>query len=84
MKPGFIVMIAVVAGCVGAAASKLVIPPARAQNVQRWEYFCFEGSVMSGGSRRRNFLEGANKAGREGWEYAVDEGDSHCFKRPLP
>ncbi len=87
MKPWMVVVVAVVSGCVGAAASQLVIPPARAQNVQRWEYFCI-GSIGD----EQEFLTAANKAGQAGWEMVgaaaaagnLAYGFGWCFKRPLP
>jgi hypothetical protein len=79
-----VVVVAVVSGCIGAAASKLVIPPARAQHVQRWEYLCLEAPGLTAAGVSDGFVKVANKAGGEGWDYIEMIGDSHCFKRALP
>lgn len=81
----WIIITAIISGCVGAAAAKLVIPPARAQNGQRWEYFCLDGQVG-----KEWFVGALNKAGQEGWELASSGASLYgpskgwCFKRPLP
>lgn len=83
MKPWMVVAVAVVSGCMGAAMHTLVIPPAGAQSVRRWDHLCFEGKQPA------DIQTQAKAAGAEGWEmvaagtyyqnYAV-----YCFKRPLP
>lgn len=71
---------------VDTAAGRLIIPQARAQNVQRWEYFCLEGRT-----RRDDFLPMLNQAGLAGWELvgvgaelSTESTDGWCFKRLLP
>lgn len=66
-------------GCVAARA--FVVPPARAQGVQRWEYLCIREGLAE------ELATKANKAGAQGWEL-VGGGTAMgwanwCFKRPL-
>jgi hypothetical protein len=71
-----IAVIAFVAGCAGSAAAKLVVPPARAQNVQRWEYLAHSDVAR---------IESAEwkRLGEEGWDLAGVSGALYIFKRPL-
>ncbi len=77
---GLSVSAAFVLGCV---ASHFVVPPANAQSVARWDYFCFEGAYAGDVQTK------AKKAGLEGWEMSgaavpAQEESTWCFKRPLP
>jgi hypothetical protein len=74
-----VLLLGVIVGC--AAERVFVVPPAAAQNVQRWEYACREAS----GERETTGM--ANEFGKQGWEL-VAEGTfgmspTWCFKRPL-
>lgn len=80
-------LVAIVCGCAGAATSTLVIPRARSQNAERWEYLCLESP-----DKLAELTSQLNKAGREGWEL-VGSGTppgyaggnfAWCFKRRLP
>jgi hypothetical protein len=68
---------------VGCAVAPFIVPPlsAQQQNVQRWEYMCFEALVADDIERV------ADRAGREGWEMVAagghERGGTWCFKRPL-
>jgi hypothetical protein len=82
MKHSIVVIVAVVSGCVGAAASRFVVPPARAADTPRWEYLCVN-------KLRSDELQGAAQtAGREGWELTtaspMGSFTNLCFKRRLP
>jgi hypothetical protein len=84
LKPWVLVVIALVAGCAGAAVSKFVVPPARAESVPKWEYLC-------GHPRQAELMGQLYNAGREGWELVsvARAGDAAiwftwCAKRPLP
>jgi len=74
-----LVALVFLAGCaVGGASSQFVVPPATAQNVQRWDYLCMPAE--------REVTAMAKKAGAEGWEMvAAGTRDNHvwCFKRPM-
>jgi hypothetical protein len=82
MRPSIVVIIAVISGCVGAAASKFVVPPALASDVTRWDYLC---AIDLGPNQVQ---AKAKLAGREGWELTtatqVGYSTNLCFKRPLP
>ena len=79
-----VVLAAFVAGC--AAAKLLTVPPAGAQNVQRWDYYC-EAAGAEGINNTRNLVKGlqstTTKAGQEGWELVVMDNFFLCFKRPV-
>ncbi len=65
----------------GCAAAQFVVPPARAANVQRWEYLCFDANWP------KNVQAKANEAGKQGWELvgSSDRSDAvWCMKRPVP
>jgi len=69
-----------IVGCaVGGAASQLAVPAARAQGIQKWEYFCFEENDTE------DIMAKANQAGAQGWEMGGAAGSgrnvSWCFKR---
>jgi hypothetical protein len=71
-----------VAGCaVGGASSGFVVPPARAQDQQRFDYFCFEARTPD------DVMQKARQAGAQGWELAASTGSTGyyvwCFKRPI-
>lgn len=76
-KTTLITIAAFVLGC--AATRALMVPPAHAQGVQRWEYFCFEEY------RADDITIKANQAGEQGWEMVGSDGldgiSSWCFKR---
>ena len=83
MKPSILVIVAVVSGCVGAAATKFVVPPARAADVTRWEYLCATSVPFD------DMQAKAQAAGKEGWELTTATAvgaawTNLCFKRPLP
>ena len=61
----------------GCGAAITVIPPARAQSTQRWEYLEIEHAWDAG--------RWANEAGAEGWELVNYDHQWHRmqFKRPL-
>jgi hypothetical protein len=73
-------------GCVtGQVASTFVAPPARAANVQRWEYHCFEEQNQG------DIVTKSNQMGEQGWEMSsaagygttyLDKEMIWCFKRP--
>jgi hypothetical protein len=79
-------VVAIVCGCAGAAASALIIPPARSQNLPRSEYFCIHDLKDTD-----DFAAKMNQAGREGWELVgagatpdyPTTNSTWCFKRPL-
>jgi hypothetical protein len=80
-KTALVLLVVFFAGC---AASRLIVPPARAgTSPQRWEYFC----KHDWGDK--DITSMANEAGQQGWELAAvgAEGSlppTWCFKRPLP
>jgi hypothetical protein len=83
MKQHVLIALIFVIGCAtGGVASKLVVPPARADtNPTRWEYHCVD----------MNDLEATklNPLGAEGWEMvsvAVHPRNffTSCFKRAAP
>jgi hypothetical protein len=79
---GLAMAIVFLVGCaVGGSASRFVVPPAQAQNAQRWDYFCFEEY------RAEDIMRKAKKAGADGWEMVLADGmgsfPTICFKRPL-
>jgi hypothetical protein len=70
-------------GCaVGGAASHFAVPPARAQTITKWEYYCFPEEDTD------EITTMANKAGLQGWEMVGSSSNaqyhsgSWCFKRP--
>jgi hypothetical protein len=70
-----------IAGCAtGGVASQFVVPPARAQDTQKWDYMCF-GANVDGITGK------AKQAGAEGWELVTGAGLQQsgiwCFRRPL-
>ncbi len=70
-------------GCaLGAGVLRLVMPAARAAEVQRWNYYCFEEFVAAD-----DIMAKAKAAGRQGWEmvmgYSLQGKQGICFKRPL-
>jgi hypothetical protein len=81
-------VLAFVIGC-GASivAQSFIVPPAKAEGVQRWEYFCFAPQGMTVGKGVQDTMQKANKAGLEGWEMVNIGGAAYfmvCMKRPLP
>jgi hypothetical protein len=79
-KIAFALLVVFFAGC---AASRLIVPPARAgTSPQRWEYTCPYVSHNDATA----VAETANKFGAEGWEWSGVFGNAPavCFKRPLP
>jgi hypothetical protein len=83
IRSGLVAMFVFFVGCaVGGGASRFVVPPAHAKDVQRWDYFCFSGETVP-----EMFVEKAKTAGAEGWELVapvITAGrTSFCFKRPL-
>ena len=80
-KTTLVLIVGFIAGCGAAALAPLVIPPAHAQSVQRWEMYCAQARRMEGAG---GVIEIANRAGREGWEPLQVEGVYVCFKRPAP
>jgi hypothetical protein len=73
-------------GCaVGGASSRLMVPPASAQqaaSLTKWEYLCFWKNSMD------DVVDRANQLGAEGWEMAAAAGGgaqsmqvTWCFKR---
>lgn len=86
----FLLVLAFAAGC-GAAATTVpfVIPPARAQNVQRWETLCVTKNSMNASRTSEAITQIGNEAGAQGWEpVGVTSGNvtimTICFKRPRP
>lgn len=81
-RSGLIALVFLTGCVVGGAWSPLVVPKARAQNVQRWDYFCLRYNGMDAGEMTAR----AKKAGTEGWEM-VAAGTPNtvlwCFKRPM-
>lgn len=67
---------------VGCATASLVVPPARAAGVTRWEYVCYPSEPVGVVQQKLDAL------GKEGWElqsagrYKTD--DFFCLKRTLP
>jgi hypothetical protein len=80
-----LIVTAFVAGCV---AAKLIIPPAMAQPVPRWDYFCttVEPGAFGGARTWAAAIETiSKKAGSEGWELITSDASKVlCFKRPMP
>ena len=82
---GLSLAVALLAGCIiGAAASRLVVPPVRAAtNPPKWEYKCFDESKAA------KIESKANRLGQVGIELAgaLSSGpgryQSWCFKRRL-
>ena len=71
------------AGCaVGGGAGQLVVPKARAADVQRWEHFCMVVDSFSVGDMNQRM----RKPGREGFELVTVNSTGNvtvaCFKRP--
>ena len=58
-----------------------MVPAARAQSTQRWDYFCFEETGEESVTKK------AKAAGVQGWEMVAYGGPPAailaCFKRPL-
>jgi hypothetical protein len=77
----FIAAVFILGCAVGGGASRFVVPPANAANVQRWDYFCFMTPFDEG------ILAKAKQAGAGGWEMVLvavtPSGNNVCFKRPL-
>jgi hypothetical protein len=75
-KTAAMLLVVFFAGC---AASRLIVPPARAGTTpQRWEYLCKKET----GEERVATM--ANEAGQQGWEMVGSSGITWCFKRALP
>lgn len=78
----FILVAGFVIGCgAGSAASSIAVPPASAQNIQRWDYYC----VTEWGAQEVTLA--AQRLGKEGWEMTGAATTPNravwCFKRPL-
>lgn len=76
-------------GCVAATvAQQFVVPPARAgSNPVRWEYSC----PHLGKAWTEQVVAKMNQMGQQGWELTQQlvgengrDGETFCFKRPLP
>jgi hypothetical protein len=76
-KTTLMLIVAFSLGC--AATRAFIVPPAHAQNVQRWEYLCIEEHGAE------DIMAKANQAGDQGWEMVGGDGvssvTSWCFKR---
>jgi hypothetical protein len=82
LQKSVLITLVFLVGCaVGGGASRFVVPPAHAQNVQRWDYLCFEEWGAE------DIMVKAKQAGAEGWEMVIADSlqgrQSICFKRPL-
>ena len=72
-------------GCVtGGVGAQLVVPPARAGTTgPRWDYFCFNESMLA-----EQVASRLQEAGAQGWELATTSTASnggyslYCMKRP--
>ncbi len=90
MKKGLVSLFLVVAFVIGCGASiiaqSFIVPPAKAEGVQKWEHFCFLPQGRPGNAVQ-DTMQKANQAGLEGWEMVNIGGASYfmvCMKRPLP
>jgi hypothetical protein len=82
VRKSLMVTLVFLVGCaVGGGASRFVVPPAQAKDIQRWDYLCFEEWGA------KDIMPKAKAAGAEGWEMVMADSlqgrQSICFKRPL-
>jgi TolA-binding protein len=77
-----LLVLAFLLGC-GATmvAQNYVVPPAKAQNVQRWEYTCTQANTDFVDFSEMNSV--LNQHGAQGWELAQIQSQMVCFKRAL-